>query len=140
MGVNEQVTTVGSWGLFPLWTSGIIHLRVIPAKGQGRWVIFPPISIHHWLRTAPTGFNCNFWPEACEDWAPSWEQRKPSRRKEQFFMKPLTYREDLNVKGHGRAWMTSATDQNWKELWENMSLKENEGMVAQCGQEKFPSF
>lgn len=27
-------------------------------------------------------------------------------------MKPLTYREDLNVKGHGRAWMTSATDRS----------------------------
>jgi len=93
-----------------------IHLRVIPTKGQGRCANFSPISIHHWLRTGPAGFNCYFWPEAFEGCAPSCDQRKPSRRKEQFFVKLLTHREDLNVKGHGKAWMLSATEQYWKEL------------------------
>lgn len=110
---------LGNWGWILLGTSGRIHLRVIPTKGQGSWVIFPPISIYHRLRTALAGFNCHFWPDSCEGWAPFHGQRKPSRRKEQFPIKPLIYREDRNAQGawHGTAWIASATVQNWKGLW-----------------------
>lgn len=43
---------MGNWGFITLGTSGRI-----PTKGQGSWVTFLPISIHHWLRTVPAGFT-----------------------------------------------------------------------------------